>query len=200
LSEPIEFTFDFSSPYSYLASELIDELAAKYGREVKWRPMLLGATFAKTGSAPLTSIPLKGDYSKHDFARSARYFGIPFRLPSNFPKATHQAARAYYWLHDGDCAKAREFAQAVFRAYFRDDRDIADVAVVLDIAAVLGVDRDALAAALNNPAIKERLKSETESAIAKGIFGAPFIIVDGEAFWGADRLPQIEKWLASGGF
>jgi 2-hydroxychromene-2-carboxylate isomerase len=200
VSEPIEFTFDFSSPYSYLASELIDDLAAKYGRKVKWRPILLGATFAKTGSAPLISIPLKGDYSKHDFARSARYFGIPFHLPSNFPKATHQAARAYYWLHDRDCAQARAFAHAVFRAYFRDDRDIADASVVLDIAASVGPDRDALAAALNDPAIKERLKRETDSAIAKGIFGAPYIIVDGEPFWGADRLPQIEKWLASGGF
>ncbi len=200
MSEPIEFYFDFSSPYSYLASELIDDLATKYGRKVKWRPMLLGATFAKTGGAPLTSIPLKGDYSKRDFARSACYYGLPFRLPSSFPKATQQAGRAYYWLHDRDCEQARAFAHAVFRAYFCDDRDIADVGVVLDIAASLGSDRDEMTAALNDPAIKERLKNETEAAIAKGIFGAPYIIVDGEPFWGADRLPQIEKWLASGGF
>jgi 2-hydroxychromene-2-carboxylate isomerase len=200
MSDPIEFYFDFTSPYSYLASELIDDLAAKYGRKVKWRPMLLGATFKLTGGAPLTAIPMKGDYSKHDFARSARYYGLPFLLPGNFPKATHQAARTYYWLHDQDCAQAREFAHAVFRAYFRDDRDIADAAVVLDIAAALGVDRDTLAAALNDPAIKERLRTETDAAIAKGMFGAPYIIVDGEPFWGADRLSQIDKWLASGGF
>jgi 2-hydroxychromene-2-carboxylate isomerase len=200
MPEPIEFHFDFSSPYSYLASELIDDLAAKYGRKVQWRPMLLGATFAKTGGAPLTSIPMKGDYCKHDFARSARYYGVPFRLPTNFPKATHQAARSYYWLHDRDCAKAREFAHAAFRAYFRDDRDISDVDVVLDLAAALGVDRDELAAALADPAVKERLRTETEAALAKGMFGAPYVIIDGEAFWGADRLPQIERWLASGGF
>ena len=201
MSEAIEFYFDFSSPYSYLASELIDDLAAKYGRKVKWRPMLLGATFAKTGGAPLTSIPMKGDYSRRDFARSARYYGLPFSLPSNFPKATHQTARAYYWLHDRDCAKARAFAHAVFRAYFVDDRDIADIGVVLDIAAAIGVGRDELAAALNDPVIKERLKKRNEGAIAKGMFGAPYIIVDGEPFWGTDRLPQIEKWLAAdGGF
>jgi 2-hydroxychromene-2-carboxylate isomerase len=200
MSEPIEFYFDFSSPYSYFASELIDDVAARYGRKVKWRPMLLGATFAKTGGAPLTSIPLKGDYSKHDFARSARFHGLTFRLPSSFPKATHQAARAYYWLHDRDCEQARAFAHAVFRAYFCDDRDIADSAVVVAIAASVGNDSEELAAALNDPTVKERLKNETEAAMAKGIFGAPYIIVDGEPFWGADRLPQIEKWLASGGF
>jgi 2-hydroxychromene-2-carboxylate isomerase len=197
---PIDFYFDFSSPYSYLASELIDELAARYGRTVKWRPILLGTAFAATGAAPLTAIPLKGDYSRRDFARSARYFGLPFHMPANFPKATQQAARAYYWLHDRDAALARAFAHAVLRAYFVADRDIADAAVVVAIAADLGVAAADLTAALAEPALKQRLKAETDAAIARGLFGAPFIVIDGEPFWGVDRLPQIEKWLAGGGF
>jgi len=199
-NEPIDFYFDFTSPYSYLASEKIDALAARFGRKVRWRPMLLGAAFPKTGGRPLTEIPLKGDYSVRDFARSARYHGIAFRLPSRFPLATQQAGRAYYWLHDRDCAKARQFARAVFRAYFVDDRDIADTEVVLDLAAACGADRAALAAALATAELKQRLRSETESAMAAGMFGAPYIIVDGEPFWGADRLPQIERWLQDGGF
>jgi 2-hydroxychromene-2-carboxylate isomerase len=199
-ADPIEFYFDFSSPYSYLASEKIDEIAAKYGRKVKWRPVLLGVVFKTTGAAPLTQVPLKGDYSRRDFARSARYLGVPFELPAKFPAATQAAARTYYWLHDQDCGTARRFAHAVFRAYYVDGRDISDAATVLEIAAAAGADCAALAAALETPEIKERLKREVEAAMAKGIFGAPYVIIDNEPFWGADRLPHIEKWLESGGF
>ncbi len=197
---PIEFWFDFSSPYSYLASERIDALAAKHGRQVKWRPMLLGAAFKASGLPLLVATPLKGDYSKRDFDRSARFLGIPYKYPPKFPLATLVAARGYYWLHGQDCAKAREFAHAVFRAYWVDGRDIGELPVVLDIAGDLGIDREAFTAAIATPEIKDRLKQETESAIAKGMFGAPYFLVDGEPFWGADRLPQIDKWLATGGF
>lgn len=198
--EPIEFWFDFSSPYSYLASELIDELAAKHGRKVKWRPMMLGAAFKASGLPLLITVPLKGEYSKRDFDRSARFLGIPYKFPAKFPIATLAAARGYYWLHGEDCAKAREFAHAVFRAYWVDGRDISELPVVLEIVDRLGINRDAFAAAIATPEIKDRLKQETDAAIAKGMFGAPYIVVDGEPFWGADRLPQIDKWLATGGF
>ena len=200
MTEPIEFYFDFSSPYSYLAGELIDDLGAKYGRKVKWRPMLLGVVFQKTGQPLLVNVPLKGEYSLRDFSRSARYFNVPFKFPAKFPMSTVSAARAYYWLHGQDCVKARQFAHAVFRAYWVDGRDISDLAVVSDIAANLGIDGAALAAGIGTPEIKERLKAETDTALAKGMCGAPYFVVDGEPFWGADRLPQIEKWLATGGF
>lgn len=200
MAEPIEFWFDFTSPYSYLAAEKIDALAAKHGRKVTWHPMLLGAAMKATGSPLLLNVPLKGEYALRDFSRSARYLGLPFRFPAKFPVATQSAARAYYWLHDRDCAKAREFAKAVFRAIFVAGRDGADLGVVLDLAAALGVDRDELSQALASQELKDRLRAETDKGIAKGVFGAPFIFVDNEAFWGADRLPQIEQWLATGGF
>ncbi|GIK45629.1 MAG: 2-hydroxychromene-2-carboxylate isomerase [Rhodocyclaceae bacterium] len=200
MSDPIEFYFDFSSPYSCIAAELIDDLAAKYGRKVKWRPMLLGVVFQKTGQPLLVNVPLKGEYSLRDFARSARYHGVPFNFPAKFPLSTVSAARAYYWLHGQDCAKARQFARAAFRAYWVDGRDISDLAVLQEIAAGLGVDPAALAAGVATPEIKERLRAETEAALAKGMCGAPWFVVDGEPFWGADRLPQIEKWLQTGGF
>lgn len=200
MAEPIEFYFDFSSPYSYIASEVIDGLAERYGRKVKWRPMLLGVVFQKTGQPLLVNVPLKGEYSLRDFARSARYHGVPFNFPAKFPLSTVSAARAYYWLHGQDCAKARQFARAAFRAYWVDGRDISDLAVLQEIAAGLGVDPAALAAGVATPEIKERLRAETEAALAKGMCGAPWFVVDGEPFWGADRLPQIEKWLQTGGF
>ena len=200
MKEPIDFWFDFSSPYSYLASELIDDLAAKHGRKVQWRPMLLGAAFQASGLPLLINVPLKGEYSKRDFDRSARFLGIPYKFPPRFPLATLAAARGYYWLHGQDCAKAREFAHAVFRAYWVEGRDIGELPVVLEIVDALGIDRDAFAAAIATREIKDRLKQETDAAIAKGMFGAPYFIVDGEPFWGADRLPQIDKWLETGGF
>lgn len=200
MAEPIEFWFDFTSPYSYLAAEKIDALAAKHGRKVTWHPMLLGAAMKTTGSPLLLNVPLKGEYALRDFSRSARYLGLPFSFPAKFPVATQSAARAYYWLHDRDCGKAREFAKAVFRAIFVEGRDGADLGVVLDLAAALGVDRDELSEALASQELKDRLRAETDKGIAKGVFGAPFIFVDNEAFWGADRLPQIEQWLATGGF
>jgi 2-hydroxychromene-2-carboxylate isomerase len=200
MPQPIEFYFDFSSPYGYLASEKIDDLAARHNRKVKWRPILLGVIFKQTGGAPLTTLPLKGEYSLHDFRRSARFLDVPYTHPEAFPLATQHAARTYYWLHDQDCATARAFAHGVFRALYRDGRNISDLEVVLEVAARQGADRDTLREALDGPALKERLKRECEAALAKGVFGSPYIIVDGEPFFGADRLPQIERWLASGGF
>jgi 2-hydroxychromene-2-carboxylate isomerase len=209
-NDPIDFWFDFSSPYAYLLSEKIDELAARFGRKVRWHPILLGAVFKATGSAPLTlQFPAKAEYSLKDFARSARFMGIAYRQPDAFPLPTQYAARAYYWLHGQDCALARRFAHAVFRALFVDNRDVSQQERVLEIAAALGVDRAPqevplggrnLENALQAPEIKARLKEEVDAAIAQGIFGSPWVVIDGEAFFGADRLPQIEHWLASGGF
>jgi len=197
---PVEFWFDFSSPYSYIASERIDELVAKHGRKVKWRPIMLGAAFKASGLPFLVNVPLKGEYSKRDFDRSARYLGVPYSFPPKFPVTTLAAARGYYWLHGRDCSKARDFAHGVFRAYWVDGRDIGELAVVLEIAGALGIDTEAFTAAIATPEIKDRLKQETDAAVARGMFGAPYFMVDGEPFWGADRLPQIDKWLATGGF
>ncbi|MBS0357097.1 MAG: 2-hydroxychromene-2-carboxylate isomerase [Proteobacteria bacterium] len=197
---PLDFYFDFSSPYGYFAAEKIDELAARYGRSVLWHPFLLGATFKVTGLGPLPSIPLKGAYSLHDIQRSARYFGLPYRQPSSFPLPTQHAARAFLWINDRDPALARQFGLAIYRAYFVDDQNISDLAVVLDVAAGLRLDRDELSAVLGSAEIKTRLIAESELALARGVFGSPYVFVDGEAFWGADRLSQIEKWLAEGGF
>lgn len=200
MDNALEFYFDFSSPYGYLASEKIDVLAQRFGRQVKWRPILLGVVFRETGAVPLTEAPLKGEYSLRDFARSARYLGVPYTHPARFPLATQHAARTYYWLHEKDCAMARAFAHATFRSLYIDGCDISDLSVVLDLACRQGADYNALSEALAGPSVKERLKGECEAAIRKGVFGSPYIIVDGEPFFGVDRLPQIELWLEKGGF
>ncbi len=197
---PIDFYFDFSSPYGYLASRRIGELAAAHGRSVRWRPMMLGAAFAATGGKPLVDLPLKGDYARHDLARTARFWGIPFALPKRFPVPTLAAARAFYWLEEAAPARAVPFAEAAFSALFAEDRDIADRAVVGALLGAVGADVEAGSVAIDRPEIKEKLKAETAAAIDRGVFGSPFIVIDGEPFWGADRLDQVERWLVTGGF
>ena len=195
---PIDFYFDFSSPYGYFAAAKIDALAAQYKRSVIWRPILLGAVFKVTGQQPLSTIPLKGSYALHDLIRSARWFGVPFRMPSQFPIATTAPCRAYYWLQSTDPAAAKQLAQTLYRAYFVEDRDISNPEVTANVASKLGYDKNTVLQALGDAAVKERLKSEVDAAIERGVFGSPYIIVDGEPFWGSDRLAQIEQWLARG--
>ncbi len=201
MAAPIDFYFDFSSPYGYLAAQKIDALAAKHGRSVDWHPVLLGVVFRQTGMAPLTGIPLKGEYSRRDFARSARFHGITgFRMPSRFPIATQAPARIVLWLKARDPVLAVRVAKALYRAYFHDDVDISDATAAVAIAANEGVDAVAARAAIDDPAVKDALKQEVEQAIGRGVFGSPFIVIDGEPFWGLDRFDQIERWLATGGF
>jgi 2-hydroxychromene-2-carboxylate isomerase len=200
MSAPIEFYFDFSSPYGYLAACRIDDLAGEFDRSVAWRPYLMGAAMKVTGRGPLVNDPLVGKYTRKDLQRSARLMGVPISMPDPFPVATIAACRAYYWLFDQDEEKAKALAMALYTAFFAEGRNIGETEVVLDVAASLGVDREALASALQDPAVKERLKAVTDDAIARGIFGSPFVIVDGEAFWGSDRLDQVRRWLETGGW
>ena len=200
MGSPLDFYFDFSSPYGYLAACRIDDIAARHGRSVSWRPILLGAVFKTTGQQPLTGIPLKGTYARHDLYRSARLYGLSFELPSKFPIAATSACRAFYFVCNQDPALAKRLALALYKAFFVDDRDISSGDVVTEIATGLGVDKDGLPSALNDPALKDRLRGEVDAAIARGVFGSPYIIVDGEPFWGADRLDQLEQWLARGGW
>jgi 2-hydroxychromene-2-carboxylate isomerase len=197
---PVEFHFDFSSPYGYLAASRIDALAARHGRAVDWRPFLLGAVFKVSGMAPLLDYPLKSDYVRRDFARFARLLGLPFQLPTPFPFAAIAASRAFYWLADRDGAKAKALARALHHASYGEGRDIAPAETVAAIAVGLGLDRGEILAALNDPAVKDRLRQAVDQAVARGVFGSPMIIIDGEMFWGADRLDQVERWLATGGW
>ena len=184
----IEFYFDFSSPYGYLASHKIEALAAKYGRGVTWRPILLGVAFKATGSGPLPSIPLKGDYAKRDFLRSARFHGVPFRMPEPFPVSTVAACRAFYSLNDPK--EQVLLAKALFRAYFTDNVNIGEASQVLKISNSLGLRPE-----IDSQAVKDKTRAEVEAALAKGVFGSPYIVIDGEPFWGVDRFDQIERWL-----
>lgn len=204
MPSPISFYFDFSSPYGYLASELIESLAARHDRRIEWQPILLGAVFKITGQRPLVEAPMKGEYAIMDFTRTAREHKIPFSYPDKFPIGAVAASRASLWLRDHDDVERREQAiplmHALFRAYYVDGRDISSPATVLDVATDLGVDSEALTAALTDQSVKDKLRIDVEAAIEKGVFGSPTFIVDNEMFWGSDRLEMLDRWLTNGGW
>lgn len=200
MSDPIRFYLDFSSPYGYFAALKIDSLAAEFSREVSWHPIMLGAAMKVTGSKPIALIPYKGDYVKKDWERLARFMRIPWKMPKKFPVAALAPSRAFYWLVDDDPILAKQLAIASYDNYFGKGRDITNNEIMADIAKPLGIDRGELLIALQEPVIKQRLKDETTAAIDAGVFGSPYFIIDGEPFWGSDRLWMIKRWLKSGGW
>jgi len=200
MPNPIDFYFEFASPYGYLASTRIDGIGARYGREVRWRPIMLGAALKRTGATPLVATPLKDAYFRRDVPRFARLLGVPLTLPEVMPMNSLAAGRAFYWLVDDDPEQAKALARAVLHAHWGEGRDMSKPERVAKVAAPLGLAATALIEAVADTAIKQRLKDETEASLERGVFGSPFIFVDGEPFWGADRLDQVEAWLARSGW
>jgi 2-hydroxychromene-2-carboxylate isomerase len=200
MPEPVDFYFEFASPYGYLASLRIDTIASAYDREVAWRPIMLGAALKRTGSAPNMKVPLKGPYLLHDVPRFARLLDVPIALPPVMPMNSLAASRTFWWLHEQDPDMAKGFAQAVYHAHWGEGRDMSAPEQVAEVGESLGIARGELIAATQDPAVKARLKEETDRSLERGVFGSPFIIVDGEPFWGVDRLDQVERWLATGGW
>lgn len=196
----VEFWFDFSSPYGYFASHFVDQVAAKAGRSALWKPFMLGSVFKESGARPLLEVPLKGPYCARDWDRLGRYHKVPWVLPKPFPIATLAAARAYYWLDAQDPGVAKAFAREVFATYFGKGVDVSAAEVIADIAEGLDVDRAALLAAVEEPQWKQRLKAAGDEAVTRGVCGSPFFIVDGEGFWGSDRLAMVAEWLERGGW
>jgi 2-hydroxychromene-2-carboxylate isomerase len=193
-ARPVELWYEFSSPYSYLAVMRAGALARARGRAVVWRPFVLGPIFAERGwsTSPFNIYEDKGRYMWRDVAREAAVYGIDFRRPSRFPVHTVLAARVALIGSDEGWVEAA--SRALFRAYFVDDADLADPAVIDGALAGLGLDGPAVRARAESPAERPRLRAQTEAARALGIFGAPTCVVDGELFWGNDRLERALSW------
>jgi 2-hydroxychromene-2-carboxylate isomerase len=196
----IEFWFDFSSAYAYFAAAEVEALGARVRRTILWRPYMLGTAFKATGARGLSSTPLKREYANRDWQRLARLKGLPFRLPAGHPFTALGATRAFYWIEAQRPLAAPAFAHRVFRRYYTDGLDTSDVVAVAPLAADLGFASDAVVEGALSPATKERARAISESAVARGIFGSPFFIVDGEPFWGHDRMAMMEDWITRGGW
>ena len=196
---PIDFYFDFISPYGYLAAARIGEIGARYGRPVAWRPFLLGVTVLQVmGIKPLMETPLKSDYLVVDRPRMAKLLGVPLAIPDLDGVNGVAASRAFYWLAERDEDTARALARRLLERLWVEGRDITDAGAVADEAAALGVSRETIEAALGDPRVKDLLRSAVDAAVARKVFGSPFFIVDGQPVWGVDRLWMVEHWLRHG--
>lgn len=187
----VEAYWDYSSPFAYLGMAEVERVAARTGATVVSRPMLLGGVFKAVGQAnvPLATFsPERQAHTMADLERWAAYLGVPYRFPTRFPMSTVKALRATSLVPE---ERRRAFREAVFRAYWADDRDISDDAVLADL---LGPDSGVLAE-VSQPEVKAALVAATEEAVSRGVFGAPTFIVDGELFWGQDRLELVEERL-----
>jgi 2-hydroxychromene-2-carboxylate isomerase len=190
---PIEFWFDFGSSYAYFASLEVEALAAKHGREVVWRPFMLGTAFEVTGARGLSRTPLKRDYAGHDWRRIARLRGVAYNPSPTHPPIALATMRAFYALERHDPAAAVRFSKAAFQAAYVEARDVGALAVVLALSGLP-------AEAVSDPEIKALAKARSEEAIERGVFGSPWFFVDGEPFWGWDRVPMVDDWLTRGGW
>ena len=193
----IECFFDCSSPWTWLAFHQLRPMAAELGETVDWKPVLVGGIFNAVNPSVYESrvrgVPAKQAYLRKDLLDWARHDGLDIRFPpSIFPVNSVKAMRACCWLKPQGLLES--FADAVFRAYWTDDRDIAQDEVLAGIARAVGVDAVALLAAIATPEIKARLKANTDEAIARGAFGSPTIFVAGDdMYFGNDRLPLVRE-------
>lgn len=198
MAGPIRFWFDFASPYAYFATAEIDRIGAEFGRKVEWRPVLLWAVFKAHGIAPPMDVPAKRAYFLRDMRRSADFFGLPYQEPVKLPLSSHLAARLYYASAQESADKAAALAQRLFRAFFVERKDISDEAVLADLAADAGISARAAQEGMKGTAGRALLERAVEQAIAEKIVGSPHFMVDGEGFFGADRLPHL-RWFLAGG-
>ena len=192
MSGVLDFWFEFGSTYSYLTVNRIDERAAEFGIEVRWKPFLLGPLFADMGwsTSPFNLYPAKGRYMWRDVERRAALYGLPFRKlpttgPAAFPQNGLYAARIA--LIGLTRPWGRPFCRAVFDAQFVDGRDISDRTLLFEIARKLGA-ADADLARSDTDENKQALRNQTQAAAALGVFGAPSFTIGSELFWGDDRL------------
>jgi 2-hydroxychromene-2-carboxylate isomerase len=186
----VDFWFDYSSPFAYLGATQIAGIAAASGAALRFRPMLLGALFKDLGTpdVPLFRFPeAKRSYYARDIGRWARWWGVPFVFPRQFPMRTVAPLRLT--LLAGDAAPP--LIARIFTAYWAEGQDISDPAVLRVLTAESGLD-PALVDRLGEPEVKQALIDETAAARQAGVFGAPTTIVHDargpQAFWGQDRL------------
>lgn len=199
-ARPLVFYFDFISPYGYFAALRIEEIAARHGRTVDWQAMLLGVSVLKVmGLKSLVDTPLKGDYVRRDVRRHFRKLGISSHRDVDAPVMNPlPAARALHWVKQHHPTLAGPLALALYDAYWCEGADLSTAAAICAAAQARGLAVPDLADAIESKEAADLLRAAVNASLKTGIFGSPTVVVDGEPFWGFDRLDELEQWLAKG--
>lgn len=197
MTKRVEFWFDVGSPYSYIAYKALPKIATARGATIDWRPMLLGGVFKATGNQSPVTVPAKGRWTKLDLDRWARRIGAPFQLNPHFPVNTLVLMRGLrgVLLREGEAAFLRHLA-VIFSGMWENALNMGDESELKRTFDAAGLDAAAFVALANDPEVKDALKADTESAVARGVFGAPSFFVGDDLFWGQDRLDFVDEALA----
>jgi 2-hydroxychromene-2-carboxylate isomerase len=195
VTKTVEFYFDVGSPAAYIAWHRLPRICTEARAAIDYRPMLLGGVFQATGNHSPMTIPLKGDYMMTDLERFARRDGTRFKHNPFFPINTLMLMRGALGLQMREPSRMVPYVDAVYRAIWVDGLDMNDPAVVGAILKDAGFDPRALLALTADLQVKEALKAATQEAVARGVFGAPTFFVDGQMYWGQDRLDFVQEAL-----
>lgn len=190
MSKKVEFFFDVGSPASYLAWTQLESMAQRTNAKIIWRPMLLGAVFQATGNASPAAVPAKGAYMPKDLKRFSNIYEVPFNFNPFFPLNTmHLMRGATAYLEEPEF---QPYLAAIFNALWSEQLNMESPKVVAEVLTKAGIDVTDFMARISETEVKERLKDTTEEAVARGVFGAPSFFVNGEMFFGQDRLSFVE--------
>jgi 2-hydroxychromene-2-carboxylate isomerase len=196
MTKTLEFWFDVGSPYSYLAYRALPRLVAQTGARIDWRPMLLGGVFKATGNHSPVEVPAKGRWSRIDLDRWAKRIGTTIAMNPHFPINTLALMRGAVAMQMRGDDQLVRYLEVIFPAMWVDRRNLGDLAELTAVLRDGGFDPDEVFALANAPEAKDKLKANTEEAVARGVFGAPTFFVGDEMFWGQDRLDFVAQALA----
>ena len=198
MSKTVEFFFDLGSPASYLAWTQLPCVCAEHDARLVLRPMLLGGVFQATGNSSPAMIPAKARYFFGDLQRYARRYGVPLKFSEHFPINTLGLMRAAIGVQMREPERFEAWLAAMYTAMWGQGRNLGDVQVVAEVLEDAGFDPQGFAALVGDPEVKAALKTVTEEAVSRGVFGAPTCFVGSEMFFGQDRLEFIVEALKVG--
>ncbi|NCF18888.1 MAG: 2-hydroxychromene-2-carboxylate isomerase [Haliea sp.] len=194
MSKTLEFYFDFGSPTTYLAYKRLQQLREQYGLEIVYKPVLLGGLFKATGNTTPVAVPAKGKYMlESDLPRFARRYGVPLAFNPHFPINTLNLMRGAIAAQRLDCLDP--YLDAMYDAVWVAGENMGDAEVVARVLTDKQLDAAALLELAQDPEVKAELASNTEEAVERGAFGAPTMYMDGEMYFGQDRLDFVEEAL-----
>jgi len=196
-SKSVDFYYDYGSPTAYLAWTQLPRICAAQGAQLNYKPFLLGGVFKATGNQSPVIIPAKAKWMYQDLQRWARHWGVPFTLNPHFPFNTLDLMRAAAGLQLREPQRFDDFNRAIYTAMWVEARNFKQPEVLEQVLANAGFDPAAIAAIAADEEVKAALRTNTEEAVARGVFGAPSFFVGKDLYWGQDRLFMLEEALKS---
>lgn len=193
MSKKVEFYYDFSSPYTYIASERIEQICEDNGAELEWKPFLLGGVFNAIGLTPAVQIDNKFNFLKKDVIQSAEFYGVELNFPELFPLNSVRSMRGAFAAQEK--GKLLEYNHEMFKLYWTEGIDLSKADIIGETVSKIGIDTEWFVNRIAEQEIKDMLRDETNIAIERGVFGAPTIFVDDQMYWGNDRLDFLDRYL-----